>query len=419
MAVTTTAELSNAVVTQYEKDFLYFADLATTWAKLLYPHMRKEIIGGKGLRGTTVNIPIFTDMVEVTSGLTEANDVTPVQVDDSYVQLTIAEEGNVAQTTRLLENIAAYFDVGKVVAKMIGKNMAVRRDKIMRNAAVFAATDKVYGGVATTRAGLDTTSDTITYAKIVEAVARARSKGVPPLPDGSYFTVYHPALETELLALNQFLYPGYYQNAKVIMDGSFESIDAGRLPGEMFRFGDLRFVSSQYGKLFLGAGTPLQAATTLDGGHAAGATTVNVASATGIIAGNYITIGTIEQTTTAVHATEQVLVTAVSTNALTVKGAGAEGVAGDTGLKFAHLTGVSVVESPNVAALPIMGPESVVIGFASDVGWEGEVSLDFAPTQLPRRFINHSWYWVGGAKIIDHNVVQLEVATAGNVLGNN
>jgi N4-gp56 family major capsid protein len=419
MAVTTTTSLSNSVVTQYEKDFMYFADLNTTWADVIYKHMKREQVGGKGLRGSTINIPIFTDMAEVTASLTESGDVTPVEVDDAYVQLTIAEEGNVAQTTRFLENIAAYYDVGKPIAQMIGKNMAVRRDKIVRNAICFGATDIIYAGAATSRVTLDTTSDTITYAKIAEGVARAKSKGVPPFPDGTYLTVYHPALETELLALASVVNPGYYQEAQVLMDGDFRSIAGKRFEGETYRLAGLRFIPSQYGKLYLGAGTVAQAATTLNGDHAAGATTVNVASAANITAGDYVTIGTLESSTTARHSTEQVYVSAVDTNALTIRGAGTEGVAGNTGLKFAHLSGVAVTESPNVASIPIMGPESAIIAFATDVGWDGEVSLEWAPTQLAKRFINHGWYWVGGAKVIDHNVVVIEAATAGKILGNN
>lgn len=419
MAIATTTTMSASVVTAYEKDYLYFADLQTSWAKLLYPHMRKEIVGGKDLRGKTIQVPIYSDIAEVTASLSETSDVTPVGMDDSYVQVVMAEEGNVVQTTRFLENIAAYTDIGKVAARMVAKNMAVRRDKILRNAIVFNATDVIYGGSATSRATCDTTSDKITYAKIVEAVERARSKGVPALPDDTYFTVIHPALIADLVTLDEWKYPAYYQNASIITDGSFKGIENGKLPGEFARLYDLRFVRSPYGKLFLGAGTPAQTATTITADAAAGATTIVVADATGLAAGNYITLGTVESGTTVRHTTEQLMITAVDSLTLTFKAGGSEGVVGDGGLKFAHASGSAVVEAPNVAAIPILGPESAVIAFAQDVGWEGEVALEWSPTQLPKRFINHSWYWVGGAKIVDQNVVQIECATTGNVIGNN
>ena len=419
MAIATTTTMSASVVTAYLRDYLYYADLQTAWAKLLFPHMRKAVVGGKELRGKTIQVPVYSDIAEVTTSLTETADVTPVGMDDSYVQVTMAEEGNVVQTTRFLENIAAYTDIGKVAARMVAKNMAVRRDKILRNAIVYSATDVIYGGTATTRNGLDTTNDKITYAKIVEAVERARSKGVPALPDGTYFTVVHPAIMQDLVTLEEWKNPAYYQNVTIITDGSFKGIENGRLPYEFARLYDLRFVRSPYGKLFLGAGTAAQTATTLSAAAAAGATTVTVTSATGLTAGDYITIGTVESGSTVQHTTEQVLITNVNGTTLTIKGGGAEGEVGDTGLKFAHANGSAVTEAPNVAAIPILGPESAVIAFASDVGWEGEVALEWAATNIPKRFINHSWYWVGGAAIVDQNVVQLEVAISGKVIGNN
>lgn len=420
MAVTTTTIMPASVVTAYTKDFLFFQDLETTWAKMFYANMRKEVVGGRELRGKTIQVPIYTGMPEVTDHLTESSDVTPVSMQDAYTSITIYEEGNVLQNTRFLENIAAYTDVGAVAARMIGKNMAVRRDKIIRNAIVFNVTDTVYCGAATTRATLDASADKITYDNIVEAVARARGRGIPPLSDGTYFTIYHPCLERDLVALSQFAYPAYYgPNVEMLMSGDMTNVMGKKLPGEKYRFGSLRFIESQYGKVFCGAGTPTQGATTSTAAVAAGDTVINVANATGLAVGNWITVGTVESSTTAVPATENVLITAVNTLALSIRGAGADGDANDVGFKFAHGSGAAVVEAPNVCALPILGPESAIIAFAADVGWEGEVSLEWAPTQLPRRFLNHAWYWVGGAKLIDKNCVQIECATTGNFYGNN
>jgi hypothetical protein len=96
-----------------------------------------------------------------------------------------------------------------------------------------------------------------------------------------------------------------------------------------------------------------------------------------------------------------------SFNAVSIYGAGKEGDPDDTGLKFAHADDVPVIQAENIAAVPILGPESCVIAYASDVGWEGEFGTVPAPTQLPGRFINHYWYWVGGAKIVYESPTRL------------
>jgi hypothetical protein len=192
-----------------------------------------------------------------------------------------------------------------------------------------------------------------------------------------------------------------------------------KLPGETYRIAGLRFIPSQYAKMFVGAGLPAQGATTLTGAHAAGSTTIEVGANTGFAVGEYLTVGTLESGTTAYHTTEQVRITGINSTTISIYGAGKEGDPDDTGLKFAHANGASVIESQNICALPIMGPESVIVAYSSTVGWEGEFGTVPAPTQLPGRFINHYWYWVGGAKIVDKNCVQLEVPTQGKILGNN
>ncbi len=421
MALVQTSDLAESVVTQYDKDFLFFADEQAVWANLLYLHMRKKEGIGRAMKGKTVQIPIYTRVPALTDHLTESSDVTPISYADSSVSVTLYEEGNVMQVTRLT-GIASYVDLGKIIAKALAINFSERRDKILRDAIVFNVTDTIYGGTATSRVTCDTTNDIISYAKIVEAYHRAKSRGVPTLPDGTYFCPCNEAVMTELTALDQWKYPAFYCNPEIIVHGDFSSIEKGRLPGEIGMLYKVRFVPHPWGKLFLGAGTAAQAATTIDtGGIAAGGTTLNVVSATGIAAGDWITVGTLEASSTAYPTTEQMLVTAVATNALTVRGAGAEGNPSPTewGAKFAHAAGVSVIEAANVAALPILGPESAVIAFAEDVGWAGEQMVHDAPTQLAGRFQNHQWYWVGGAAIVNKNCVQIECATAGRVLGNN
>jgi N4-gp56 family major capsid protein len=417
MAVTTTTTLDASVVTAYERDYLLAFMQKKVWATLCWQRMLRKVVGGRDLAGKTVQVPVYEPLSVPTASLTEHLDVTPEAWADSSVSITIAEEGNVVQKTRML-NMTSYVELGQPIASAIGQNMAKRVDRIIRDAVVFNATDVIYGGTATSRVTCDTTADKITYAKVVEAVVRAQNRGVPSFPDGSYATVVNPALMADVVGLTEWTAVAEYSDPTMIVTGDISVIGkGGRFPDEKGRLFNLRFLTHEYGKLFLGAGTAAQAATSLSADAAAGATSLSVGDATGFAAGTYVTVGTLESSTTAQPTTEQVLITAVDGTTLTIRGAG--NAFGNWGLKFAHSSGASVIEAPNVAAIPVLGPESMVLAFADEVGQDGEVAIEWASTNIPRRFQNHSWYWVGGSAIVDKNVVMLEVATTGNILGEN
>lgn len=407
MAVTTASVLSNSVATAYDKAYLYAFLKSRVWFDMVE---WGEPVGGN-LRGSTISQPVMEGLAPATTALTDGTDVTPVALDDSAVTLTIYEYGNAVTTTRFLDTVA-FTDVTRGAATVVGQNQAASLDMLIRTA-VNAGTLVVYGGTATSRATLDTTSDKITYAYIAQLAGMAAGMGIQPFEDGTYATIVHPALFQDFAGLAEWKAVGEYSDPKLIYMGKPGVLgNGGRFKNERGAFAGIRFIEHPYGKLFLSGGTPLQAATTLDGGFAAGATAIDVVSATGITVGDFITIGTLESATA-----EQVLVTAVATNALTIRGAG--NAIGNFGLKYAHLTGVAVTEAPNVASIPVFGPSSIRGRFASDPGKNGQVAVEWANTAIPRRNLNHSWYWIGGFGIVDKYVIRGEVATTGNVYGDN
>ena len=405
MAVTTASVLSNSVATAYDKAYLYAFLQSRVWFDLIE---WGEPIGGN-LRGSTVSQPVMEALAPATGALTDGTDVTPVALDDSAVTLTIYEYGNAVTTTRFLDTVA-FTDVTRGAAMAVGQNQARSLDLIIRAVAV-AGTLVVYGGSATSRATLDTTNDKITYAYIAQLVALAASMGIPPYEDGTYTTIVHPALFNDLAAMTEWKAVGEYSDPKLIYMGKPGVLgNGGRFKGERGMLAGLRFVEHNYGKLFLGGGTPAQTATDIDGAAAAGDTDIDVTDATGITVGNYITVGS-------GSTQEQVQVTAVSTNNLTIRGAG--NAIGNWGLKYAHADEDAVVEAPNVAAIPVFGPSSIRGRFASDPGKNGQVSVEWANTAIPRRNLNHSWYWIGGFGLVDKYILRGEVATTGNILGDN
>ena len=407
MAVTTASVLSNSVATAYDKAYLYAFLQSRVWFDMVE---WGEPVGGN-LKGSTITQPVMEGLAPATAALTDGTDVTPVALDDSSVSLTIYEYGNAVTTTRFL-SLVAFTDVTRGAATAVGQNQAASLDLLIR-AAANAGTLVMYGGAATSRLTLDATNDKVTYAFIAQLAAMAAGMGIPPFEDGTYATIVHPALFPDFVALAEWKAVGEYSDPKLIYRGLPGVLGGGgRFKNERGMFAGIRFVEHPYGKLFLGGGTPLQAATTLDGGFAAGVTAIDVASATGIIVGDWITVGALESSVA-----ENVLVTAVETNALTIRGAG--NAIGNFGLKYAHLTGVAVTEAPNVASIPVFGPSSIRGRFTTDPGKNGQVAVEWANTAIPRRNLNHSWYWVGGFGLVDKYVIRGEVATTGHVYGDN
>lgn len=406
MTVTTTTAMSNSVAAAYDRQYIDAFLSSRIWFELVD---WGEPVGGN-LRGSTINQPVLEQLDPATGTLTEGSDVTPVAMDDSNVAISIAEYGNVVQTTRFL-SLTAFTDIERAAARAVGQNQARSLDLVIREVAA-GGTLVIYPGTVTARTDLDTTNDKIDYEFVSQLVSMAASLGIPPFEDGTYATVVHPALFPDLAGITEWKAVGEYSDPKLIYMGKPGVLGkGGRFKNERGMLAGLRFVEHNLGKLFLGGGTPAQSATTLGAAATAGATSVTVADATGLAAGDWITIDKGQATE------EQVLITAVSGTTLTIRGAG-NGFT-NFGLKYAHSSGAGVIEAPNVAALPIFGPNSLKGRYASDPGMNGEAAVEWASTNIPRRFLNHSWYWIGGFGRMEKWLLRAEVACTGHIYGDN
>lgn len=406
MATTTTSVFADSVATAYQKDYLSTFIKNRVWFDMVD---WLDPIGGD-MKGATLQSPVIEALAPATTALTDGTDVTPETMADSALSLTAYEYGNAVQTTKMLSTVA-YTDVHKGAAMAVGQNQARSLDLVIREAAV-AGTLVEYGGAATSRLTLDASADVITYDFMVRLAGLAAGLNIPPFDDGTYAAIVHPLTYAAIQGLTEWKAVGEYSDPKLIYLGRSNAGTGWRFKGEMGQIAGIRIIQHPYGKLFLSGGTPLQAATDVDGATAAGDTTLNVTSASGITVGNYITVGTLESATA-----EQVLVTAVSTNELTVRGAG--NAIGNFGMKYAHADGVAVTEAPNVGAIPVFGPSSIRGRFASDPGKNGRSGQNYANTPIPERKLNHYWYWIGGFGIVDKFVLRGEVALTSGIYGDN
>jgi N4-gp56 family major capsid protein len=145
--------------------------------------------------GSAVQFNIYNDLAQATSALTEASDVTAVQLGDSTVTVTLAEYGNAVVTTAKLRG-TSFLNVDADAANIIGYNMVDSMDKIVSDVA-NGGTNVIYGGVRTSR-GTITATDLLTADKSRQAVAELRSANAPGFENGNYIGMIHPDVAYDL-----------------------------------------------------------------------------------------------------------------------------------------------------------------------------------------------------------------------------
>mgnify|MGYP007068789584 CR=1 FL=1 len=139
-------------------------------------------------------------------------------------------------------------------------------------------------------------------------------------------------------------------------------------------------------------------------------------STLGASVGEYVTIGTLEtESVKPGSKLEQVLGTAVDTNTLTVR---ANGNNDGFGLRFNHASGEAVNVCYNVAAIPLIGKNSLIGVYGSDCGEYG-VPKFRDDLDLLNRFDYYGWYWYGGVGVVQKRVVLGKCAVSRFVLGYN
>lgn len=145
--------------------------------------------------GASVQFNIYNDLLQETSALSEASDVTPVALDDSTVVVSLAEYGNAVTTTAKLRG-QSFLNVDADAANIIGYNMANSMDKIVQDVLV-GGSNVAYGGDATSTVTVDAT-DTLDASDIRKAVAALRGASAPAHNGGVYVGFIHPDVAYDL-----------------------------------------------------------------------------------------------------------------------------------------------------------------------------------------------------------------------------
>lgn len=400
MTIGTTTTWTNQVKPHYDADYLLANVKTAIWDQ--FPDYKSTVEADKG---SSHNFVVANKMSPRTTALTQSADITPRTYSDTEISITFDEYADGVQHT-LMAELQTYTDLGKQIAEVLGQSRAETMDMVIRNTLMAATNQVLYINANTGRTSLDRTTDLVTYEFLTQLVSQARQAAMPTDANGFYYLVVPPIFTPEIQNLPGFLSHQQYNDPESFMNGEIGANIAG-----------VRIFQHHYAKIALGEGATAQTATTLDGAHSAGATTVNVASASGIVAGNYVTIDGANASGAAEPVTEQVFVTAVSSNALTIRGGG--NTFTNFGLIFDHATGVNVVEADNVVPLLLFGPKSLPALWSTRTGREGKMFMKPAESFIPDRFFDAGWHQIAGYELLEKWTLRGEVAVKQFLIGNN
>ncbi len=290
MAVTTTSILSNEVQDAYSAMFEYQFHKKLTFAQF-----------GKGkvwsasdndpFRSNVVQFPIGTNLNLDNGALSETADPTAKSLNSSLVSITAQEYGEIVSTTSKLE-LTAYTDVHDEAVTQVSRAAAFKEDIVARDAFDNQTGAAYVTYVGQTALASITSTDLITPTIVSQTAARLKGAGVTGVgksvepnmklnEDNHYVMLVHPHVALDFRtnpASNVWEDTSSYQDKMALFNW-----ESGMWSGIRMIETDMCTVDYD-----AGAGNT----TDIDGAQVAGATAIDVTSATGIAAGNTMSITT-------------------------------------------------------------------------------------------------------------------------------
>ena len=253
----------------------------------------------QSIPGSSVVLQRYVDLDQKTSTLTETVDPDAVALaTPTYTTITLAEYGNAVLVTRALE-LFSLADVDPAIANIIAYNMADSLDTVAQT--VLRAGDNVFrGGTATSTATL-ASSDTFTSALARKTTAKLRANKAIPRKGSLYWGGIHPEVAHDLRAetgVGSWRQPHEYQSNDQIWAGEIGTYEGA------FYVESPRLYSGKDGA------SRTTSSTTTTAAAASGATTLALASSSGIAVGDVLTATGL--------ATAGVIVTAIDSLTVTI-----------------------------------------------------------------------------------------------------
>ena len=308
MADTNTSALAGLVKTAYDR-YVEFA----LRSQPLVRSVADKRPAQQAMPGSSVVFSLYNDLAAATSALSEATDPDAVALSDvSTTSVTLAEYGNASLVTRKLQ-LFSLSDVDPAVADIIAYNMADSLDKIAMES-LRQGTNVLYGGSVTSTATVSS-ADVLTSAKIRRAVAKLRANKAVPRQGSLYWCGIHPEVSHDLRAETGSV---GWRDIHAQTDSAQGNLWAGTIGTYEGAF----FVETP--RMYEKAEGANQSTftTTTAATSASGATTITVASTSGIDVGDGLAISATTGASTLVSAINGAVITlSVATTAAVTSGA--------------------------------------------------------------------------------------------------
>jgi N4-gp56 family major capsid protein len=137
----------------------------------------------------TIYFPRFGQMANVTSALTNKEDVTSVEITDTAVSILPLEYGAAVTTTKKA-NLASDGRLDSAATRLVGQNMGSSMDKLAITKLEAFSTTVIYPNAATAASNIST-SDVLDKTFANRLYNKLSRKNIPALKDGMYFGVAH------------------------------------------------------------------------------------------------------------------------------------------------------------------------------------------------------------------------------------
>ena len=308
MADTNTSALAGLVKTAYDR-YVEFA----LRSQPLVRSVADKRPAQQAQPGSSVVFSLYNDLAAATSALSENTDPDAVALSNvSTTSVTLAEYGNASLVTRKLQ-LFSLSDVDPAVADIIAYNMADSLDKIAMES-LRQGTNVLYGGSVTSTATVSS-ADVLTSAKIRRAVAKLRANKAVPRQGSLYWCGIHPEVSHDLRAETGSV---GWRDIHAQTDSAQGNLWAGTIGTYEGAF----FVETP--RMYEKAEGANQSTftTTTATTSASGATTITVASTSGIDVGDGLAISATTGASTLVSAINGAVITlSVATTAAVTSGA--------------------------------------------------------------------------------------------------
>jgi N4-gp56 family major capsid protein len=354
----------------------------TVFANQIIANGRQHENGADAAPGDPVKFYNYNRLQPNTATLSETASGTAETIGLVAKSVNLLEKGNFVTTTEKLRSLS--FDGLKSVTNMVAENAALSTDQYAMEVAETQTAAAYNTYVGQTAKSLITASNVLTGDVVRQTHEKLESANVPKIrTEGGEFYLW-------------FVHPTpFYDLKKETGDAAFRVAKLYAEPSELLRgeygsFEGFRFITTTAVKTDYVGGEEKQAATTVSGAEAVGATVIAVASGTGIVAGNVINIndGTDNWAYTVVS---------VATNDITIGKAirknGFTYFAEDgSGLVTALAGGEAVEESSVVYSNYALGSDAFGYAYATTP----EVRLSPDPADAYGRLERVAWYALHG-----------------------